>query len=113
MKFLTMQLQLAGRKGVYVVEHGEHLCTLYPHAWAHMVDRAELAFVTGTSYSFMVERACAHCLVSRAEWLANRHSLAWWRDRRRCRCQMLLLVDVQATLEDNKLRGMLQSFQCW
>ncbi len=40
MKFLTMQLQLAGRKGVYVVEHGEHLCTLYPHAWAqHHAER--------------------------------------------------------------------------
>ena len=94
MGLLAMQLDHATRHGVRVVEEGRHICTLYPHAWATFVDRAELAGCTGTHYAYLVECACAHCLVPRSLWVEPPwQPRGWWNDRRRCRSQMLLLVD--------------------
>ena len=104
MKFLTMQLEYAGLKGVYVVENGEHLCTMYPRAWGHMVDRAEFAFCSGTSYAWLVERACGHCLTRRSDWLGIRQGLDWWAARRRCRSQMLMAADT-GVKDRNKCGG--------
>ena len=94
MGLLTMQLDHATRHGVRVVEEGRHICILYPHAWGNFVDRAELAGCTATHYSYLVECACAHCLVPRSLWVQPPwQPRGWWNDRRRCRSQMLLLVD--------------------
>ena len=61
MAFLSMQLEQATRHGVFIVEKGEHICTLFPHGWGHLVDRAELAGCTGTSYTYKVSalRSCS------------------------------------------------------
>jgi len=105
MKYLTMQLELATRLGVRVVERGTHICTMFPHAWLHMVDRAELAAATGTSYAWLTEYACTHCLVPRSLWLTTREPLAWWKLRARCRAQMILLA--QQPLPTNRWREIL------
>ena len=103
MAFLTLGLLLATRLGVVIVEVGHHVCTLFPHAWGHLVDRAELAGCTGTSFTWLVQYACAHCLVPRSLWVDPPwHPLTWWDARRRCRAQMLLLVDED--LPTNKLQ---------
>jgi len=65
---LTLQVQEAAREGVAIWENGVHLCTLYPHAWGHMVDRAEAAGDTATSYAHGVDLACGHCLVRREQY---------------------------------------------
>ena len=101
---LTQQLEVATRHGVRVVEEGNHLCTLFVHAWGMFVDRAELAGCTGTSYTYLVELACGHCLVPRSLWVEPPwQPRAWWQARRRCRAQMLLLIDEDMTV--NKLGG--------
>ena len=106
-----MQLEKAAREGIEVQVTqrdgtSQRVATLYPHAWAHLVDRAELAGDTGTSHTYRVECGCAHCLVGRSEWddtPAQPRSLQWWADRRRCRSQMLLLST--QTREDNREWG--------
>ena len=78
-----------------VVEHGQRVCTVYPHAWGHMVDRAELNAACGTSNAYTVDFACAHCLLARCFWRVlplHPYPLAWWEAKYRYRAQMLLLA---------------------
>ena len=82
-----------------VVENGEHICTMFPHAWANMVDRAELAGVAGSSHTWKVECGCAHCLLARQKWPwivpeIPPRGLDFWKANARCRSQMLLLTEM-------------------
>ena len=109
MQPLTAQLQLATCSGIRVVENGVHICTMYPGAWGHAEDRAELVYSLGTSYSWKVQRACGHCLACRAVWTQvpparpPGRAFAHWQQQRRWRSQMLLLGDEE--MEPNKKWG--------
>ena len=93
--YLTMQLEMAAHLGVAIWEDGHHLCTLYPHAWGHADDRAEVMVDTATSTTYTVQYACPNCLVPRKEWAdvpPAGQGYTYWDERQRFRAQHLQQV---------------------
>ena len=107
--YLTKQLEVAALLGVRILEDGEHLCTLYPHAWGHADDRAETQMDTGTSCTYTVQCGCANCLVPRDRWAEvpdRDQGYAYWDTQTRYRAQHLQLADREIVLgDDNKTAG--------